>query len=77
VKFKHSKDLDWPEGLCVYGLRHTFATNFLRQFPNEIEYLRVLLGHKNYKMIFAHYGHLIDEHASAFKRLEGFNPFAA
>lgn len=77
VKFKHSKDLPWPEGLCVYGLRHTFATNFLRQFPNEIEYLRVLLGHKNYKMIFAHYGHLIDEHASAFRRLEGFNPFTS
>jgi integrase len=75
VKFKHSKGLTWPKGLCVYGLRHTFATNFLRQFPNEIEYLRVLLGHKNYKMIFAHYGHLIDEHASAFKRLEGFDPF--
>jgi integrase len=77
VKFKHSKGLDWPDGLCVYGLRHTFATNFLRQFPNEIEYLRVLLGHKNYKMIFAHYGHLIDEHASAFRRLEGFNPFTS
>ncbi len=77
VKFKHSKDLDWPAGLCVYGLRHTFATTFLRQFPNEIEYLRVLLGHKNYKMIFAHYGHLIDEHASAFKRLEGFSPFTS
>lgn len=77
VKFKHSKDLAWPKGLCVYGLRHSYATNFLRQFPNEIEYLRVLLGHKNYKMILEHYSHLIDEHASAFKRLEGFNPFAA
>lgn len=75
VKFKHSRGLEWPDGLCVYGLRHTFATNFLRQFPNEIEYLRVLLGHKNYKMIFAHYGHLIDEHAAAFQRLEGFDPF--
>ena len=39
-KFKDTKDLDWQEGLCVYGLRHTFATNFLQQFPNEIEYLR-------------------------------------
>jgi hypothetical protein len=28
-------------------------------------------------MIFAHYGHLIDEHASAFRRLEGFSPFTA
>jgi integrase len=77
TKFKHSKTLVWQEGLYVYGLRHTFATNFLRQFPNEIEYLRVLLGHKNYKMIFAHYGHLIDEHAPAFRRLEGFNPFTS
>ncbi|VTR95814.1 integrase : Phage-related integrase OS=Rhodopirellula europaea SH398 GN=RESH_05369 PE=4 SV=1 [Gemmata massiliana] len=75
VKFKHSKGLKWPKGVVVYGLRHAFATSFLRKFPNEIEYLRVLLGHKNYKMIFSHYGHLIDEHASAFKRLEGFNPF--
>jgi integrase len=59
----------------VYGLRHTFATNFLQQFPNEIEYLRVLLSHKDYKMIFEHDGHLIDQHQAAFKRLEGFDPF--
>jgi integrase len=75
VKFKETKDLSWPDGLVVYGLRHTFATNFLQQFPNEMEYLRVLLGHKDYKMIFEHYGHLIDQHASAFKRLDGFSPF--
>ena len=75
VKFLATKDLEWPEGLCVYGLRHTFATNFLQQFPNEIEYLRVLLGHKDYTMIFEHYGHLIDQHQAAFKRLEGFDPF--
>ena len=75
VKFRHSKGLGWPKGLCVYGLRHSFATSFLRQHPGELEYLRVLLGHKNYKMLFAHYGHLIDEHASAFRRLEGFDPF--
>jgi integrase len=67
--------LPWQEGLCVYGLRHTFATSFLQQFPNEIEYLRVLLGHKDYKMILEHYGHLIDQHASAFRRLDGFDPF--
>lgn len=75
VKYKATKDLEWQEGLVVYGLRHTFATNFLQQFPNEIEYLRVLLGHANYKMIFEHYGHLIDQHQAAFKRLEGFDPF--
>lgn len=74
-KFRHSRGLGWPEGLCVYGLRHSFASSFLRQFPNEIEYLRVLLGHKNYKMILMHYNHLIDEHATAFKRLDGFDPF--
>jgi integrase len=75
TKFKEKKKLHWPKGLCVCGLRHTFATNFLRQFPNEIEYLRVLLGHKDSKMIMEHYGHLVDQHASAFKRLEGFDPF--
>jgi len=26
-------------------------------------------------MIFEHYGHLIDQHQAAFKRLEGFDPF--
>jgi integrase len=75
AKFKETKKLKWQEGLVIYGLRHTFATNFLQQFPNEIEYLRVLLGHKDYTMIFEHYGHLIDQHQAAFKRLEGFDPF--
>lgn len=75
VKYKQTKDLVWPESLVLYGLRHTFATNFLARFPNEIEYLRVLLGHKDYTMILEHYGHLVDQHASAFKRLEGFDPF--
>jgi integrase len=75
ARFKATKALKWQEGLCVYGLRHTFATNFLQQFPNEIEYLRVLLGHKNYDMLFTHYGHLIDQHQAAFRRLEGFDPF--
>lgn len=74
-KFQDSKDLDWPDGLCISGLRHTFATRFLEQYPNEIEYLRILLSHKDYKMIFSHYGHLADQHVSAFKRLEGFDPF--
>lgn len=73
-RFTETKKLKWQEGLCVSGLRHVFATRFLEKFPNEIEYLRVLLGHSTYKMIFAHYGHLIDQHASAFKRLEGFDP---
>jgi integrase len=73
-KFLHSKKLEWPDGLCMKGLRHTFASNFLRQFPNEIEYLRVLLGHADYKMVLKHYNHLIDMDAAAFKRIEGFKP---
>lgn len=74
-KFKETKVLEWQEGLAVSGLRHTFASRFLEKFPNEIEYLRVLLGHTDYKMILAHYNHLIDRDAEAFKRLEGFDPF--
>lgn len=76
-KFKATKKLKWQDGLCVYGLRHTFATNFLQKFPNEIEYLRVLLNHKDYKMILQHYGHLIDQDRAAFKRMEGFNLLAS
>jgi hypothetical protein len=48
---------------------------FLADNPNEIEYLRVLLGHKDYKMILLHYGHLIDQHEKINKKLEGFDPF--
>jgi integrase len=74
-KFLASKDLDWQEGLCMKGLRHTFASGFLQKYPNEIEYLRALLGHVDYKMIMSHYSHLIHMDAPAFKRLEGFAPF--
>jgi integrase len=64
-KFKPTRRLDWPEGgLCLYGLRHTFATNFIRQHPDKLEYLRELLGHKDLKMIRKHYGHLFDEHGA-------------
>lgn len=61
-KFKESRKLKWPEGLCMYGLRHTFATNFIRDRPDKLEYLRELLGHKDLEMIRRHYGHLFDEH---------------
>jgi integrase len=74
-KFKDTRGLVWQEGLAVSGLRHTFATRFLEQHPNEIEYLRILLGHTSYKMLFQHYGHLMDRDAAAFKRMEGFSPF--
>ena len=64
-KFKATKELEWPEGgVCLYGLRHTFATNFIKQRPDKLEYLRELLGHKDLKMIRDHYGHLYDEHAA-------------
>jgi integrase len=76
-KFTATKDLDWPDGLVLYGLRHTFATHWLRTHPNEIEYLRVLLGHRDYKMIFKHYGHLIDQHAAINSKLSGMMVFAA
>jgi len=52
-----------PEDLTVYGLRHTFATQFIVQHPDKLEYLRELLGHKDLKMIRKHYGHLFDESA--------------
>ncbi len=74
-KFAETKKLDWPDKLCLYGLRHTFATAFLTDHPNEIEYLRVMLGHKDYKMIFQHYGHLVDQHNAINGKLEGFDPF--
>jgi integrase len=53
-----------PEGLTVYGLRHSFATNFIKQHPDKLEYLRELLGHKDLTMIRKHYNHLFDEHAA-------------
>jgi integrase len=64
TKFKETKGLEWPRGLCVYGLRHTFATDFIRQHPDKLEYLRELLGHKDLEMIRRHYGHLFDEHGA-------------
>jgi integrase len=56
--------VELPEGLTVYGLRHTFATRFIVQHPDKLEYLRELLGHKDLKMIRKHYGHLFDENAA-------------
>jgi integrase len=60
-----------PEGLSVYGLRHTFATQFIVQHPDKLEYLRELLGHKDLKMIRKHYGHLFDESAALHGVLGG------
>lgn len=61
-KFLDTKGLEWPDKLFMYGLRHTFATRFIRDHPDKIEYLRELLGHTNLDMIRRHYGHLFDEH---------------
>ncbi len=73
-KFAETRKLAWPEGLCLYGLRHTFATNFIRDHPDKLEYLRELLAHKDLKMIRLHYGHLFDEHQAIHKVLESFRP---
>lgn len=69
------KGVKLPEGLCVYGLRHTFATNFIKEHPDKLEYLRELLGHKDMEMIRRHYGHLFDEHAALHGVLDKLNPF--
>jgi integrase len=63
-KFKATRNLEWPEGFCLYGLRHTFATNFIKEHPDKLEYLRELLGHRDMQMIRRHYGHLFDEHSA-------------
>ncbi len=74
-KFKDTKNLEWPEKLYLYGLRHSFATKFIVANPDKLEYLRVLLGHKDLKMIRQHYGHLCDEHAAVHNVLDGFKVF--
>ncbi|MBX7105375.1 MAG: tyrosine-type recombinase/integrase [Gemmataceae bacterium] len=61
-KFLDTRGLDWPDAMCMYGLRHTFATRFIKEHPDKLEYLRELLGHRNMDMIRKHYGHLFDEH---------------
>jgi integrase len=63
-----------PKGISIYGLRHTFATRFLVEHPDKIEYLRELLGHKDLTMILKHYGHLIDQHAAMHGVLKDFRP---
>jgi integrase len=55
--------VNWPEGFCVYSLRHLFATEFIARFPDKLEYLREQLGHKDLNMIRKHYSHLYDTHS--------------
>lgn len=35
----------------AHKFRHTFATDFLREHPGDIERLRLIMGHSDYKMI--------------------------
>jgi integrase len=74
-KFKATKGLEWPDKLCMYGLRHSFATKFIVANPDKLEYLRELLGHKDMKMIRKHYGHLFDEHSAIHDVLKDFKVF--
>jgi integrase len=69
--------INLPASLTVYGLRHTFATNFIKQHPDKLEYLRELLGHKDLKMIRKHYGHLFDEHSAMHGVLAEMSTFDA
>lgn len=46
-----------PKDLCLYHLRHTYATQALVNGVNPEE-LRILLGHSSTKMIAEHYSHL-------------------
>lgn len=62
-KFGKSATFDWPDNLCLYGLRHLFAAKFIEHHRGDkLELLRVILGHKDLKMIRKHYGHLYDQH---------------
>lgn len=75
TKFRATKNLEWPEKLCMYGLRHTFATKFIAAYPDKLEYLRELLGHRDLKMIRKHYAHLCDEHSAIHEVLDEFAVF--
>lgn len=71
---RRTPPVELPKGLCVYGLRHTFATAFIREHPDKLEYLRELLGHRDMKMIRKHYGHLYDQHHAMHSVLDSFSP---
>jgi integrase len=61
-----------PDGITLYGLRHTWASRFLVEHPDKIEYLREMLGHRDTTMIVKHYGHLIDQHRAMHGVLKDF-----
>ena len=70
-----TKDLKWQKGITIKGLRHSFATAFLRKHPDKIEYLRIILGHSDYKMIFKHYGKLVGQHQAIAETMSTFSAF--
>lgn len=75
-KFQKSVDFDWPNGLCLYGLRHLFAARFIDHHEGDkLELLRVILGHKDLKMIRKHYGHLYDQHRAIHETVSGMKLF--
>lgn len=45
--------------ITLHALRHTFATHFLEQFPDQIEVLRDLMGHSGAYMT-RRYSHITD-----------------
>lgn len=59
-----------PDGITLYGLRHSWATRFIVQHPDKLEYLREMLGHRDLTMILRHYSHLIDQHKAIHGVLE-------
>jgi integrase len=63
-----------PDGITLYGLRHTWASRFLVEYPDKIEFLREMLGHRDTTMIVKHYGHLIDQHKAMHSVLKDFKP---
>jgi integrase len=75
-RFQKSAGFAWPEGLCLYGLRHLFAAKFIEHRKGEnLELLRVILGHENLKMIRKHYGHLFDQHKAIHETVAGMKLF--
>jgi integrase len=68
------KGISLADGITVYGLRHTFATRFIVQYPDKLEYHRELLGHRDLKMIRKHYGHLFDENVALHAVLSDLKP---
>ena len=68
------RGIEVPDGVTMYGLRHTFATRFIVQHPDKLEYLREILGHADLTMIRKNYSHLFDESKAINNVLDDFKP---